>query len=97
MNENEEIKVEENTDIKEKEKLIIKTIEKIRPYIQADGGDVQFVRLEDDVVYVNVLGACVGCSALEMTLQDGVAALLMDEVPGIKDVRLDNSVILENL
>lgn len=73
----------------EKEKLVIKTIEKIRPYLQADGGDVEFIRLEDDIVYVKVMGACVGCSALEMTLKDGVGALIMDEVEGIKDVRLD--------
>lgn len=73
----------------EKEKLILQTIEKIRPYIQNDGGDVEFVRLEDDIVYVKVHGACVGCGALEMTLKDGVAALIMDEVPDIKDVRLD--------
>ncbi len=73
----------------EKEKLILKTIDKIRPYIQTDGGDVEFVRLEDDIVYVKVHGACVGCGALEMTLKDGVAALIMDEVPEIKDVRLD--------
>lgn len=72
----------------EKEKLIIKTIEKVKPYLQADGGDVEFVRLEDDIVYVNVHGACVGCGALEITLKDGVAALIMDEVPDIKDVRL---------
>lgn len=72
----------------EKEKLIVKTIEKIKPYLQADGGDVEFVRLEDDIVYVNVHGACVGCGALEITLKDGVAALIMDEVPDIKDVRL---------
>ena len=73
----------------EKIDLIKKTIEKIRPYIQNDGGDVEFVRLEDDIVYVKVHGACVGCGALEMTLKDGVAALIMDEIPEIKDVRLD--------
>lgn len=74
----------------EKIRLVKKTIEKIRPYIQADGGDVEFVRLENDIVYVNVLGACVGCSTLEYTLKDGIAALILDEVPGIVDVRLDN-------
>ncbi len=80
----------------EKEKLIIKTIEKIQPYLQADGGDVEFVKLEDDIVYVKVHGACIGCGALEMTLKDGVAALIMDEVPDIKDVRLDESQLMEN-
>ena len=75
----------------EKEKLVIKTIDKIKPYLQADGGDVEFSRLEDDIVYVKVHGACIGCGALEMTLKDGVAALILDEVPGIKDVKLDES------
>ena len=72
----------------EKEKQVIKTIEKIRPYIQADGGDVNFVKLEDDIVYVSVHGACVGCMALDYTLKEGVEALLLDEVEGIKEVRL---------
>ena len=72
----------------EKVKLIEKTINKCRPYIQADGGDVEFVRLEDDIVYVKVHGACVGCMALDETLKDGVEALLIDEIEGIKEVRL---------
>jgi len=73
----------------EKIVLIQKSIEKIRPYIQKDGGDVEFVRLDDDnVVYVRVAGACVGCLSLNETLKDGVMSIIMDEVPEIKDVRL---------
>ena len=72
----------------ERIELIEKTIEKIRPYIQNDGGDVQFVKLEDDIVYVSVHGACVGCMALDYTLKEGVEALLLDEVEGIKEVKL---------
>lgn len=72
----------------EKITAIKKTIEKCRPYIQADGGDVEFVKLEDDIVYVRVHGACVGCVALDYTLKEGVEAMLMDEVEGIKEVRL---------
>ena len=72
----------------EKVKLVEKTIEKVRPYIQGDGGDVEFVKLEDDIVYVRVHGACVGCMALDNTLKDGVEALILDEVEGIKEVRL---------
>ena len=78
-------------DINNKEdkiKLIKETIEKIRPYLQRDGGDVEFVSLEDDIVYVKVHGDCVGCLSLNETLKDGVMALIIDEVPGIKDVRL---------
>ena len=74
----------------EKIRLIEKTIEKVRPYIQADGGDVSFVKLEDDIVYVSVHGACVGCMALDFTLKEGVEALILDEVEGIKEVRLAN-------
>ena len=75
---------------KEEEKIreIEKTIEKVRPYIQNDGGDVQFVKFEDGIVYVRVHGACVGCMALDYTLKEGVEALLLDEVEGIREVRL---------
>lgn len=75
-------------NFEEKVALVKKTIEKVRPYIQADGGDVEFVKLEDDIVYVKVHGACVGCMALDATLKDGVEALILDEVEGIKEVRL---------
>lgn len=73
---------------KEKIDIIVKTIEKIRPYLQRDGGDVEFVRLEDGIVYVRVQGACIGCAALGETLKEGVEAILLDEVPDIKEVRL---------
>lgn len=69
-------------------KAVINSIEKIRPYIQRDGGDVEFVKLEDDVVYVSVHGACLGCSSLDETLKEGVEAIILDEVEGIKEVRL---------
>lgn len=73
----------------EKINLILKSIEKVRPYLQRDGGDVEFVELTDDnIVYVKVYGACVGCLMLDQTLKDGVMSIIMDEVPEIKDVRL---------
>lgn len=75
-------------DTEEKIRQIEKTIEKVRPYIQSEGGDVRFERLEDDIVYVSVHGACVGCMALDFTLKEGVEALILDEVEGIKEVRL---------
>lgn len=75
-------------DQEEKIRQIEKTIEKVRPYIQSEGGDVRFERLEDDIVYVSVHGACVGCMALDFTLKEGVEALILDEVEGIREVRL---------
>jgi Fe-S cluster biogenesis protein NfuA len=62
----------------------IKTIlNKIRPYLQRDGGDVEFIKVEDGIVYVKMLGACVGCSSIDLTIKDGIEAFLLEEVPGI--------------
>jgi Fe-S cluster biogenesis protein NfuA len=65
------------------EKQIQEIIAKIRPYIQRDGGDIKYVRFEDGIVYVQMLGACVGCGYVDSTLKDGVEAILLEEVPGI--------------
>jgi Fe-S cluster biogenesis protein NfuA len=64
------------------------TINKIRPYIQADGGDVQLIDYEDGVVTVAMLGACAGCMAIDTTLNEGIQALLMDEIPEVKKVQM---------
>ena len=64
------------------------TINKIRPYIQADGGDVQLIDYEDGVVTVAMLGACAGCMAIDTTMNEGIQALLMDEIPEVKKVQM---------
>ncbi|MDY6062633.1 MAG: NifU family protein [Erysipelotrichaceae bacterium] len=72
------------------EKEVIAVIDKIRPYIQRDGGDIEFVSVDDQgVVKVRMLGACVGCGLIDITLKDGLEALLLDEVPGVTEVVLD--------
>lgn len=68
--------------------LIKITLDKIRPFINRDGGDVEFVRFEDGIVYVKMIGACEGCALLDSTLSDGIKIILMEEVPGVIDVRL---------
>ena len=69
--------------------LQVKTIlNKIRPYLQQDGGDVEFVSIKDGIVYVRMLGACIGCSSIDITVKDGIEALLLEEVPGIIGVEL---------
>lgn len=70
-------------DEKAIEKQVIELIDKIRPYMQRDGGDLEFVKYEDHVVYVRLLGACVGCSAMDLTLKDGVETIILEEVPGV--------------
>ena len=65
------------------EKQVKEILHKVRPYLQRDGGDVRYIRYEDGIVFVEMMGACVGCSALDSTLKDGIEAILLEEVPGI--------------
>jgi Fe-S cluster biogenesis protein NfuA len=75
-----------DTELREQ---IVETLDKIRPYIQRDGGDVEFVDIDaDGVVYVRMMGACVGCFAADDTIKLGVEAILMDEIPFVKEVRV---------
>ena len=62
----------------------VKTVlEKIRPSLQADGGDVEFVAISAGVVQVRLKGACIGCPMSQMTLKNGIEKLLKREVPGV--------------
>lgn len=64
-----------------------KALEQIRPALQADGGDVQFVDVtEDGDVQVRLTGACAGCPMSQMTLKAGVERALKQAVPGINSV-----------
>ncbi len=68
-------------------KEIKKIIDKIRPYLNNDGGDVEFVRYENGVVYVKMMGACIDCGMLDATLTDGIEALLIESVPEVIAVK----------
>ncbi|AGN25099.1 NifU family protein [Erysipelothrix rhusiopathiae] len=69
------------------EERIIESLDKIRPYIQRDGGDMEFVSVDENgVVTVKLLGACIGCGLIDYTLKGGVEALLMDEIPEVTGV-----------
>lgn len=71
----------EETVIKIKE-----IINKLRPFLINDGGNIEFVKYEDNIVYVRMMGACANCQMLDLTLKDGISAALMNEIPEIKDV-----------
>ncbi|MBO7522268.1 MAG: NifU family protein [Bacteroidales bacterium] len=76
----------ENEKIKEK---VIQSINRIRPYLQSDGGDIQFVELTDDLtVIVNLTGACHGCPFRMQTLKAGVENAVRQDVPEITSVIL---------
>ena len=62
-------------------------LEKIRPALQADGGDVELVDVtEDGIVKVRLTGACGGCPMSQMTLKMGIERMLKQEVPSVKEV-----------
>ncbi len=64
-----------------------KALEDVRPSLQADGGDIEFISAsEDGVVEVRLTGACFGCPMSQITLKDGVERYLKSTVPGIKSV-----------
>ncbi|MCK9536477.1 MAG: NifU family protein [Bacilli bacterium] len=71
------------TNNEETEKKVRTLINKIRPYLQRDGGDVEFVQMKAGIVYVKLHGACVGCSSADLTLKEGIEAILLEEVPGV--------------
>lgn len=58
----------------------------VRPRLQADGGDVEFVSIDDGVVKVRLTGACGGCPMATMTLKNGIERFLKDRVPAVKSV-----------
>ena len=64
-----------------------KVIDRIRPNLQADGGDVELIDVGDDgVVKVKLVGACHGCPMAQMTLKNGIEKSLKQEIPGVKSV-----------
>ena len=65
----------ENTEKKLKELL-----EEIRPFLNLDGGDIEYIKYEDGYLYVKMSGACAGCSFLDVTLKDNIEAYLKETV-----------------
>lgn len=61
-------------------------LDRIRPMIHRDGGDVWLVKVADDVAYVQMIGACGGCAAVLTTLKDGIEAVVREDVPEIRAV-----------
>lgn len=68
-----------------------KVLEKVRPYLQLDGGDVEFRDiLEDGIVRVKLLGSCDGCPLSMMTLRAGIERALMQEIPEVTRIEAVN-------
>lgn len=65
------------------EKKINEVLDKIRPYLENDGGSVEFVKYENGIVYVSMLGACHNCPMADDTLSNGIEVALTSEIPEV--------------
>jgi len=74
-------------DIMNIENKIIEVLNKIKPFLNDDGGDLEFVKFEDGIVYVRLLGACMDCAMADNTIKDMVEYTLTFEIPEVKEVR----------
>ena len=70
----------------ETELKIISIIDRLRPFLIGDGGNIEFVKYEDNVVYVKLLGACQDCAMMDYTLKDGIEEMITSEIPEVKEV-----------
>jgi Fe-S cluster biogenesis protein NfuA len=76
---------------------VLEVLEIIRPAIQADGGDVHLVEIDEStgVVTVELTGACVSCPASTVTMKAGIERIMKDRVPGVVEVRQVGDAVLE--
>ena len=68
------------------ENKIKEALEQIRPFLQRDGGDIEFIKYEDSKVYVKLTGACAGCSLIDVTLKEGIEEMIITEIPEVTEV-----------
>ncbi|MDE5546720.1 MAG: NifU family protein [Anaeroplasmataceae bacterium] len=74
-------------DTEKIEEQIKKILNKIRPYLNSEGGDLEYIGFKDGIVYIRMLGACIDCGALDSTLKDGIEALLVENIPEVIEVK----------
>lgn len=84
---------ESSSGIDPREAGVLAALEVIRPALQSDGGDIQYLNIDDDgIVHVSLVGACGSCAVSTMTLKAGVERIVMDRVPGITGVVNDTEM-----
>ncbi|AHD06757.1 NifU family protein [Paenibacillus larvae] len=65
---------------------VLEVLDKLRPFLQRDGGDVELVDVEDGIVKLRLMGACGSCPSSTITLKAGIERALVEEVEGIQEV-----------
>lgn len=72
----------------EKVEIRIKNVlEKIRPFLNSDGGDLEYIKFENGIVYIKLTGQCSNCTMMDTTLKDGIEVALINEIPEVIEVR----------
>ena len=61
-------------------------LERMRPFLINDGGDLEYVDYKDHIVYIRLTGACKNCSLIDVTLQDGIQEMITTEIPEVESV-----------
>lgn len=73
-------------DKKQIEEKIKEILSKIKPFLNNDGGDVEFIKYEDGIVYVKLLGACIDCPMADNTIKEMIEYTITFEIPEVKEV-----------
>ncbi len=71
------------------EEIVLKIkelIEQIKPYLNMDGGDIEFIKYEENYVYVKLYGACQNCGYQDVTINDGLLSFFKSEIPEVEGV-----------
>lgn len=68
------------------EKKILEIIEKIKPFLQSEGGNIEFIKYENNIVYINLGGACACCPMVDITLKEVIETAIKEEIPSVKEV-----------
>lgn len=72
--------------MEKEQEQIIEIINKLKPFLINDGGDIEFVKYEDNIVYIKMMGACANCQMLDLTLKEGIEAAIKSEIQSVKGV-----------
>ena len=73
-------------NMSETEKKIMSVLDQLRPFLISEGGNIEFIKYQDQIVYIQMTGACSNCEMLDYTLKDGIEFAPKEEIPEIKEV-----------
>lgn len=72
--------------MKQTEEKIIEIVDSLRPFLVSDGGNIEFLKYEKNIVYIKMMGACANCEMIDATVKDGIEYAIKSEIPEVKEV-----------